>query len=448
MEESPTPMNAMPILDDIYNAFNPMPLPAGAPQYVDFRSVRGGSDVLIELGQKVRRSSEPTCQLFSGHLGGGKSTELLKLAADLKSKGFTVVYFSADDDDINTEDVEYADILLACTRHLLEVVKEADPKPILGWLRDRWEILADVMQTKLEFPETSIEAQVSQFAKITSKIRTQKTQRAELRAKLNPYTEDLVSALNQFIAEAKQRLPKDRNKLLVIADGLEKIQYISQDDGRSNHDEIFITKAPQLKSLDCHVIYTMPVSLALSTRASDLMDIYGCSPDVLPMVEIRCRRGVERLEGMDKMRELLASRIKAVPGAETLKLERDVFEDAETLALLCQMTGGHVRNLVILMQYTIDYQDQLPLKRRSVELAVRKMRRTYRESVNAAVDEWELLAQVSIEKIAPNDDRFRSLLFRRCILQYLDDEGKVWHDIHPLLEGSEELQAALRGITT
>ena len=331
----------MAVLDDIYNAFNPMPLPAGSPQYVDFTAVRGGSDVSIELGRKVQRSSEPTCQLFSGHLGGGKSTELLKLAADLETKGFTVVYFSADDDDINTEDVEYADILLACTRHLLEVVKEADPKPILGWLRDRWDILADVMQTKLEFPETSIEAQVSQFSKITSKIRTQKTQRAELRAKLNPYTEDLVSALNQFIAEAKQRLPKDRNKLLVIADGLEKIQYISQDDGRSNHDEIFITKAPQLKSLDCHVIYTMPVSLALSTRASDLMDIYGCSPDVLPMVEVRSRQGVELLMGMDKMRELLASRIKAVPGAKALKLlEGGVFEDEETLALLCRMTGG------------------------------------------------------------------------------------------------------------
>jgi hypothetical protein len=438
----------MPVIDDIYNAFNPMPLPAGAPQYVDFRSVRGGNDVSIELGRKVCRSSEPTCQLFSGHLGGGKSTELLKLAAELKGKGFTVVYFSADDDDINTEDVEYADILLACTRHLLEVVKEADPEPVVSWLKDRWAILSDVMQTRLEVPEASIEASV-QFAKITSKIRTQKTQRAELRTKLNPYTEDLVVALNQFIEQAKSRLPKDRNKLIVIADGLEKIQYISQgDDGRSNHDDIFITKAPQLKSLACHVIYTVPVSLALSTRASDLMDIYGCSPDVLPMIGVKSRDGVERSDGMAKMREMLAARISEVAEAKGMKLEGEVFEDGATLDLLCRMTGGHVRNLVILMQYAIDYQDQLPLTQNSVELALRKMRRTYRESVNAAANEWELLAQVAIAKIAPNDDRFRSLLFRRCVLQYLDEAGKVWHDVHPLLEGTEEFQAALRGVTT
>jgi hypothetical protein len=163
----------MPVIDDIYNTFNPMPLPAGSPQYVDFWAVRGGSDVSIELGRKVCRSSEPTCQLFSGHLGGGKSTELLKLAEELKGKGFTVVYFSADDDDINTEDVEYADILLACTRHLLEVVKEADPAPIVNWLKDRWGVLVDVMQTEIQIPETALEASI-QFAKITSKIRTQK----------------------------------------------------------------------------------------------------------------------------------------------------------------------------------------------------------------------------------------------------------------------------------
>ncbi|HIK32962.1 MAG TPA: hypothetical protein IGS17_16835 [Oscillatoriales cyanobacterium M59_W2019_021] len=74
----------MPVLDDIYNTFTPEPLPAGSPKSVDFREVRGGNDVSIELGRRIRRSNDFTCQLFSGHLGGGKSTELLRLAAELK----------------------------------------------------------------------------------------------------------------------------------------------------------------------------------------------------------------------------------------------------------------------------------------------------------------------------------------------------------------------------
>ncbi|MBC7969818.1 MAG: BrnT family toxin [Verrucomicrobia bacterium] len=99
----------MSILDDISQAFDPSPLPAGSAVYVDCRAVRGGSDILVELGKKVLRSDR-TCQLYSGHRGGGKSTELLRLQAELDKRGCFVVYFAAEDGDINPEDVEYTDI--------------------------------------------------------------------------------------------------------------------------------------------------------------------------------------------------------------------------------------------------------------------------------------------------------------------------------------------------
>jgi hypothetical protein len=431
----------MSVLDDIYNAFTPEPLEAGSKQYVDLTAVRGGNDVSVELGNKIRRSNHPTCQLFSGHLGGGKSTELLKLTAELEQKGCTVVYFSADDEDINAEDVEYVDILLACTRHLLEKVKEADPKPVMSWLTDRWQALSDILQTDISISELSIEAQINQFAKMTSKIRTQKNQRAQLRDKLNPYTESLVDALNLFIAEAKQKLPPERNRLVIIADGLEKIQYIEMADGRSNHDDIFIARASQLRSLDCHVIYTVPVSFVLSDRASDLMDIYGSAPEVLPMVTVHDKKDIAVESGLLKLRELIASRVQSVEKARALELVGGIFDSEETLADVCRMSGGHVRNLIILMQFAMDYQDELPINKASVEKSVRKMRRTYRDSVNS--NEWEMLALVAREKRAPNENDYRSLLFRRCILQYLDDEGETWHDVHPLIKVLDEFLEAM-----
>jgi hypothetical protein len=434
----------MSVLDDIYNAFTPEPLEAGSDQYVDLTAVRGGTDVLIELGKRILRSNKKTCQLFSGHLGGGKSTELLRLEAYLQSEGCTVVYFSADDDDINAEDVEYVDILLACTRHLLEVVKEANPRPVLGWLADRRQALVDILKTEISFSELSVEAQVNQFAKITSKIRTQKSQRAQLREQLNPYTENLVDALNEFIAEAKQKLPTERNRLVIIADGLEKIQYVEMSDGKSNHDDIFITKAAQLMSLDCHVIYTVPISFVLSDRASDMMDIYGGSPEVLPMVTVRNKIGADVEPGLEALRGLISSRVKSVMAARALELVGGVFEDSETLTRACRLSGGHVRNLVILMQYAMDYQDGLPILGTSVEQSVRKMRRTYRDSVNA--NEWQMLARVAREKRAPNDGSYRSLLFRRCILQFLDEEGETWHDVHPLIESIVEFTEAMESM--
>jgi hypothetical protein len=77
------------VLDDIYNAFDPFrPLPAGDPAYVDCQDVRGDNNILVDLGRGLKRSKQLTYQLYSGHRGAGKSTELLRLKADLESYGF------------------------------------------------------------------------------------------------------------------------------------------------------------------------------------------------------------------------------------------------------------------------------------------------------------------------------------------------------------------------
>jgi hypothetical protein len=36
------------------------------------------------------------------------------------------VYFAAEEKDIEPENTQYTDILLACTKHLIEAVKEAN----------------------------------------------------------------------------------------------------------------------------------------------------------------------------------------------------------------------------------------------------------------------------------------------------------------------------------
>ncbi|HEY9600901.1 MAG TPA: ATP-binding protein, partial [Allocoleopsis sp.] len=120
------------LLKNLYNAFDPFrPLPAGDPNYVDCREVRGDGDILEDLGIRLQRSNQKTCQLYSGHRGAGKSTELLRLKDSLEKQKFYVVYFAADEEDIESEDAQYTDILLACTRHLLEdLQKSADTGPL------------------------------------------------------------------------------------------------------------------------------------------------------------------------------------------------------------------------------------------------------------------------------------------------------------------------------
>jgi len=433
----------MSILDDISQAFDPSPLPAGSAVYVDCCAVRGGSDILVELGKKVLRSDR-TCQLYSGHRGGGKSTELLRLQADLDKKGCFVVYFAAEDGDINPEDVEYTDILLACTRHLLEGLKSVDPEPISHWLRDRWQALNAVLQTEISVSDLKAEVLVQQIAKITANIRAQPSQRYQIRQLLNPHTETLVAALNQFIADAKHKLPQGKTKLVVIADGLDKITPIVKEGGRTNYDEIFIDRAEQLKALDCHVIYTVPISLVLSSRASDLMEIYNCVPHVLPMVMVQTRTNEIHAPGIEALKQIVRSRIQSIASAQKLSLETAIFDRPDTLTRLCTITGGHVRNLMLLMELLVNYNDDaLPLTAAALQQGIRQLRTTYRTTVNS--DQWVLLAKVFRTKRIDHDEAHRSLLFTRCLLEYCEDDsdGERWHDVHPLLRDVPEFKDAL-----
>ena len=92
------------LLSQISNAFDDLqPLQAGDPAYVDCAEVRGDTNILVDLGNKLLRSDRMVCQLYAGHRGGGKSTELLRLKDHLEKKGSVVVYFAADEDDIDPE---------------------------------------------------------------------------------------------------------------------------------------------------------------------------------------------------------------------------------------------------------------------------------------------------------------------------------------------------------
>lgn len=81
--------------------------------YIDFSSVRGGQ-IIENLRDNITLWSpdESTCQLFTGHIGCGKSTELLRLKKELEHEGFHVVYFESSQ-DLEMGDVDVGDILLA-----------------------------------------------------------------------------------------------------------------------------------------------------------------------------------------------------------------------------------------------------------------------------------------------------------------------------------------------
>jgi hypothetical protein len=437
--------NTEQLLTDLYNAFSQFsPLPAGDPQYVDCGEVRGDDDITIDLGRNIKRSQQMTYQLYTGHRGAGKSTELMRLQEYLKEQGCFVVYFAADEQDVNPEDTEYTDILLACTRHLLESIKDADSKPLRDWMENRWNDLKDLALTELSFKDLSLEAQINQFAKLTANLRTEPSLRQKIREKVNPHTLTLIDALNKFIGDAKKKLPAEYSQLVVIADNLDRIvPFYTDPGGRSNLEEIFLDRSEQLKALDCHVIYTIPISMVHSNRVADLTNNYNNAPEVLPMIMVRKPSGEVHLPGLAKMKELIEKRVKQV--APHLSLETELFDTKEMVERLCLMSGGHIRNFLFMMQESINRTDNLPITAKAAQRAITKLRDVYRKTTEQY--EWQILAKLSLSQRILNDQQHRSLLFNRCILEYryFDAEGdrQTWYDVHPLIKGLDEFKEAV-----
>jgi uncharacterized protein YgiM (DUF1202 family) len=429
------------LLDNIYNAFNGQPLQPGDPAYVDCQAVRGDVDILRTLGRSIRRSDNLTYQVYSGYRGAGKTTELLRLKDDLEKQNCFVVYFAADEDDISVQDTQYTDILLACTRHILTDLKEVDPTPVIDWLKKRWHDLKDFLHTEVKFDELSVELQLQQFTKLSTTIRAEPSQRQQIRQKVENHTETLIEALNQFIANAQKKLVG--KKLVVIADNLDRIVFVTRDNGRSSHEEIFLDRHEQLKALKCHMIYTVPISMIYSKWGNELKDNYGL-PQVLPSIMIQERNDSPYPPGIAKLAEALKVRIERF--AQGLDLETEIFESKTVLDNLCFHSGGYMRDLILMMQDAVNRVDSLPIPAKAVQRTIAEFQSTYDKVVEE--NQWKALAKVHRTKQIDNDDLYRALLFNRCLLEYqkVDDDGKkeIWQDVHPLLRNAPKFQEALK----
>ena len=127
--------------------------------------MRGGT-IVEQLERTISRLSPdaPTCQLFTGHIGSGKSTELLRLQAQLQQQGFHVVYFESSK-DLDMADVDITDILLSVARQVSESIEKMKIKLKPTGFKALLKGVADVFQTLIDL---RAEANVPGFGEINA----------------------------------------------------------------------------------------------------------------------------------------------------------------------------------------------------------------------------------------------------------------------------------------
>jgi hypothetical protein len=435
-------------LSRFYRACNPSkPLIVGEVEdrqyYIDFSSVRG-SKIIESLKRTITLISpdEPTCQLFTGHIGCGKSTELLRLKSELEQDGFHVVYFESSQ-DLDMADVDITDILLSVARQVSESLEAIKIRLKPSYFTNLFGEIVDFLQTPIEL-ETEAELSVG-IGKITAKTKESPKLRRRLREYLEPRTAGILESLNKELLERATTELKRRGKagLVVIVDNLDRVDIRPLPSGRTQPEYLFIDRGEQLRRLNCHVVYTIPLSLIFSNDCETLRNRLGggLTPTILPMVPIRQRDGKEFQEGMDLLRRMVM--VRAFPNdilEKQLELTSVVFDTPETLDRLCRVSGGHVRNLLGLL-FDCLRQDNPPISRECLERVIRARRDYLTSSIDD--QEWELLFQVVQHQTVKGDAEYQTLLRSMFVFEYRDRDG-CWYGINPALEETQKFQSWLK----
>jgi hypothetical protein len=449
----------MPLdLQQFYKATNPgKALAADSPEdqryYIDFDAVRGG-DLIEELryGISFFSPDEPTCTLFTGHIGCGKSTELLRLKAELERDGFHVVYFVSSD-DLELADVDIGDVLLAIARRVSESLEtlqiSPEAKGFRGLIRSTMNVLLTEidLKAKIKVPglgdvamdsekrEASLSAGI---AELTVTAKNDPGLRDRLNQFLGPQKNKLLEMINKDLLEPATVQLKALGKkgVVVIIDNLDRIDGRSKSFGRPQPEYLFIDQSECLTKLSCHVVYTMPLALKFADEYEMLAQRYE-EPKVLPMVTVMFRDGSDCVEGMALMRQMILAR--AFPQhsvAQRLEMILEIFDQLETLDRLCKVSGGHVRDVLRLLNAWIKKERKLPLTRLVLEEVIRSRRNEMMLSISD--EEWALLKQVRLRKRVGGDQDYQKLIHSRLVFEYRN-RGESWFDVNPILAEMEEL---------
>ena len=428
--------------------------------YIDFSSVRGGK-IIEELKDNITFFSpdDPTCVLFTGHIGCGKSTELLRLKLELEQEGFHVVYFESSE-DLEMADVDIGDVMLAIARRVsqsLDKIVLEEPSRLKELLQGAVKVLnSEVTGVKFKIPgarilgdsvgDVGITSDKDKFSlylgigEITTRAKSDATLREKLNQYLGPQKTQLLEAINQELLEPAIAKLKQQGKkgLVVIVDNLDRIDNRQKGWGRPQQEYLFVDQGECLTKLHCHLVYTMPLALKFSNDYGNLTQRFSEDPKVLPMVPVQLTDGSQCEAGMPLLRQMVLAR--AFPDLdEDKRLDKitEIFDSLQTLDRLCSVSGGHVRDLLRLLNTWIKKGRQLPLSRETLEDVIRSRRNEMTMPISD--DEWELLRQVRQRKKVSDDQGYQKLIRSRLVFEYRD-KGESWFDINPILAEAKELQ--------
>ncbi|MGB5914539.1 MAG: ATP-binding protein, partial [Phormidesmis sp.] len=298
-----------------------------------------------------------------------------------------------------------------------------------SYLENLFKNLLETLRSPMDLGDVSFSVGV---ATITARAKESPEMRSQLRQYLEPRTKSIIDAINEEILEVASTQLKDQGKkgLVVVVDNLDRIDPIRRADGRSQSEYLFVDRGEQLKRLNCHVVYTIPLALIFSDDLPRFANRFGTAPKLLSMVPVTTRLGEPFARGRQLLQKMVLAR--AFP---TLS-ERDrwqqinlVFDTPDTLGTLVAISGGHMRNLMRLLYGCLQKGDP-PITKAVLNSVIRDER----DALMALIDrtEWKMLFEAIAGEEPQGNEAYNPLLRSLFLYEYRDRDGR-WFGLNPIL---------------
>jgi hypothetical protein len=400
----------------------------------DLSPVQGGDRIgRIEL--RIREASRsPLRELVTGHAGCGKSTELLRLAAELRKPkhgaAFHVVYLDAYD-YLNPHEVRLPQILMALLVALSEEprwdLRRTRTGPVL-W--DRVRKILGGLGRELAKDLTND----SGLPLLRSLFRVDLNLARGFRKASDDHIQELLALTRDLITEVAGQLPPEIRDVVFVIDNLEKLPDSETEGGGSLHETLFGRELPLL-DIPAHLILTYPI--ALNYAAIGLGHQFAhAKQTTIPMVGVRDRpeaapRG-DALDGLAALRRLLARRVAL----------DSVFDGAAAVTEALRLSGGCVRDLLRIVGDLPSYGAQ-PYALGQVRAVAAELVNDYERMLQGKpyLGLLHAIADTGEFPAATTDEWKRQLLMNLVVLEY---NTGTWYDVHPLVKETRAFRSAVR----
>lgn len=423
-----------------------VPITADHPFFTDFSDVRGDfEDKVLYKSLNVnprtfkynrtQNMSNKTLLFLAGMRGSGKTSELDKITRKIHHpEGFFCVTCNLDT-GLDSNDMEYMDILIFQLERLFEELKKQKIKidqgilsSLQNWFAERVEEVNRVIKQEGGF-EVEIKAGTPSIlsflgiaAKLKANLQGTKENAEKIRTVFKTNFTDFSKKINEFIEYCNMRLRDEKiaQELLFVVDGLEKVATIDI------RKKIVISESDRIRQIKVNTIFTLPIELMSETRRISQMN----TELPFPFVKIRERNGAEIPKAIERFHQFVTKRI-----------DESLFDSLETIQKAIRMGGGSPRELLRVLEYANLYADDdaNTITSAALDKGLKKLASHTAQYITP--EEFKKLKELKEDndKDLPTgtDDGWQDLLEKLIVFEYNDGTYKR---VNPVVELSELYQ--------